>query len=132
MARSVRRSAQGSRRSPVRAVSSARGLLIWHSSGDARGAPAARRAGAGTIPYIGTSVAMSQPLSVRHPPVIPRESGRSSIPEILVVGQRGLGVLDTPLSRGMTTVEAVTIRAPNLYQLAGSAFSPRSTKVGRH
>jgi hypothetical protein len=35
--------------------------------------------------------------------VIAREGGRSSIPETLLAERSGRGVLDAPLSRGMTT-----------------------------
>jgi hypothetical protein len=45
--------------------------------------------------------------------VIARESGRSSIPEKLVIESRGRSILDTPLSRGMTAV-AVVRGAPYL------------------
>jgi hypothetical protein len=41
--------------------------------------------------------------------VIAREGGRSSIPLGLVIEPRSCGVLDIPLSRGMTGEQATTI-----------------------
>jgi hypothetical protein len=37
--------------------------------------------------------------------VIAREGGRSSIPETPMIEPKGRGVLDTPHSRGMTTLD---------------------------
>jgi hypothetical protein len=41
-------------------------------------------------------------------------SGRSSIPETLKIKSHGRGVLDTPLSRGMTVVGRGAICQPKL------------------
>jgi hypothetical protein len=41
-------------------------------------------------------------LKNESPAVIVRESGRSSIPETLMIESKSRGVLDTPHARGMT------------------------------
>jgi hypothetical protein len=55
-----------------------------------------------------------------HSIVIVREGGRSSIPEAAVIEPRGLGVLDTPPSRGMTAGCCLKIES----EAALSSFSP--------
>src|SRR5450756_54764 len=46
---------------------------------------------------------------LQHPAVVVRESGRSSIPETAVIESTSRGVLDTPPSRGTTTVCGVSV-----------------------
>jgi hypothetical protein len=60
--------------------------------------------------------------------VIARESGRSSIPPAVVIEPKGRGVLDTPLSRGMTTVFA--LRAIACRPATAAPYSLQATKRG--
>jgi hypothetical protein len=56
-----------------------------------------------------TSGAMRRENEDAHSVVIVREGGRSSIPETAVIELKSRGVLDTPHSRGMTTVRNVAL-----------------------
>src|SRR5258705_3851327 len=55
-----------------------------------------------------TSDAMRREIAASHSTVIVRKSGRSSIPETVVIEPKSRDVLDTPPSRGMTVVERVS------------------------
>ena len=82
---------------------------------------------------------MQRYLRCHHPPrVITRESGRSSIPETFVIEPRRRGVLDTPLSRGMTGRARVDKVASNKTKVRSRdaplkhSIPEFPTKVGGH